>query len=107
MDWPLTNEDGKLRTFGRFKSILDKNRLRDLGFDIPRGKVKPQEAAVLDKAEEEMTSTSDIAKVDNIGLQEITGNASRSTENLIVQLEGESLKDFPMLWGLNKQPRSI
>ena len=36
---PLTNEDGKLRTFGRLKNILGKNRLHDLSFDMPRGKV--------------------------------------------------------------------
>ena len=52
---------------------------------------------------------SDVAKADDIELQEITENASRSTENLIVQLEGESSKDLPMreLQGLDKQLRSI
>ena len=56
-----------------------------------------------------MPSVSDIAKTDDIELQQITENATRSTENLIVQLEGESSKDLPMreLLGLDKQLRSI
>ena len=41
-DEPLTNEDERLRTFGRIKSILGKNRLCDLGFDMPRGPTPQQ-----------------------------------------------------------------
>ena len=36
-DEPLTNEGGKLRTFGHLKRILGKNRIRDLSFDIHKG----------------------------------------------------------------------
>ena len=68
-----------------------------------------QQAAALNKAKEELPSMSDIAKVDDIELQEIMENASRSMENLIQQLEGESSEDLPMreLLGLDKQLRSI
>ena len=62
--------------------ILGKNRLHNLGFDIPRGKVTAREAVMLNKAAEELPSESDIAKADDIELQEITENASRSIENL-------------------------
>ena len=82
-DEPLTNEDGKLRTFGRLKSILGKPRLCDLGFDVPRGPT-PRQVVALNEAEEVMPSTYDVAKVDAIELQEITENVMRSTENLIV-----------------------
>ena len=56
-----------------------------------------------------MPSTSDIAKADNIELQEITENVARSTDNLIAQLEGESSEDLPMRerLGMDKQLRSI
>ena len=59
--------------------------------------------------EEELPSTSDVAKADEVELQEIMKNASRSTGNLIAQLEGESSEDLPMceLLGLDKQLRSI
>ena len=55
---------------------------------------------MLNKAEEEMPSTSDVAKVDDIELQETTENS---------QLEKESSKDLPMcrLLGLDKELRSV
>ena len=77
--------------------ILGKEGLRNLGFDIPMdGKVTARQATELNKAKEELPSMSDVAKADDIGLEEITENASRSMENLIVQLEGESSEDLPM-----------
>ena len=105
---PLTSEDGKLRTFGRLQSILGKNRLRNLRFDIPKGPT-PQQAVALDKAEEEMPSTSDVAKANDTELQDIMENAEKSMENLIQQLKGESSEDLPIhkLLGLGKQLRSI
>ena len=98
-DEPLANEYGNLKTFSKLKNILGKNRLCDLGFDVPKGKVTPQEAVMLNRVEEEMLSTSNIAEADDI----------EAPENLIVQLEGKSLEDLPMheLLGLDKQLRSI
>ena len=83
----LMIKGGTLRSFG----------LLNLGFDIPvDGKVTARQAIMLNKAEEEMPSRSDVDKVDNIELQEITENMVRSTENLTVQFEGESSEDLPM-----------
>ena len=63
---------------------------------------------MLNKAEEELPSTSDVLKADDIELQEITESAVRNTENLIEQLEGKSSEDLPTheLFGLDKQLRS-
>ena len=63
---------------------------------------------MLNRAEEELPSESDIAKADDIELQEIMENASRSIENLNQQFEG-NCEDLPMheLLGLDKQLRSI
>ena len=91
----LMIKGGKLRSFGEITKILGKERLRELGFDIPRGKTMAQQAIKLNRFEEEMPSKSDVAKADDIGLQEITKNATRSMENFIGQLEGESSEDFP------------
>ena len=111
---PLTNRVGKLRSVGVIAEILGKNRLRDLGFDIPKGKLTAQQAALLNTAEEELPSTSDITKVDDIELQEITENASKSMEDLISQMrhdqsQTDELFEYPLceLLGLDKQLRSI
>ena len=52
---PLMTE-GKLKSVGRLADILDKNRLRRLGFNIPVGKVTAQQAVMLNKAAEELPS---------------------------------------------------
>ena len=74
--------EGKLKSVGMLADILDKNRLRRLGFNIPVGKVTAWQAAMLNKAAEELPSESDITKADDIELQEI----AKSTEDLISQL---------------------
>ena len=57
--------------------ILVKEELCELGFDIPRDKITAQHAVMLNKTKEELPSTSDVAKADDIELQEIIGNAVR------------------------------
>ena len=91
-DESLTNEDGKLETSGELKSILGKSRPHNLGFDMPSGKLTSQQSVILNKTEEELPSTSDVAKADDIELQQVTENTSRSMENLVQQLEGESFE---------------
>ena len=71
-DEPLTNEYGSLKTFSKLKNILGKNRLCDLGFDVPKGKVTTQQVVMLNRVEEEMPSTSNIAEADEIELQRIS-----------------------------------
>ena len=71
-DEPLTNEYGNLKTFSKLKNLPGKNRLCNLGFDVPKGKVTPQQAVMLNGVEEEMPSTSNIAEADDIELQRIS-----------------------------------
>ena len=93
----LTIREGKLRSIDEIKKILGKKDFRDSGFDVPiRGKLTPRQAVALNKAEEELPSSFDVARVDDIELQEIMEHVARSIENLIVQLEGESCEDLPM-----------
>ena len=105
---PLTTE-GRLKSVGTIADILDKNRLRNLGFDIPRGKLTARQAVMLNRVKEELPSESDIAKTDDIELQEI----AKSTEDLIFQINNQSQTDdlfeYPLrkLLGLDKQLRSI
>ena len=66
----LTTE-GKLKSVGMLEDILGKNRLRRLGFNICVGPLTARQAAMLNKAAEELPSESDITKVDDIELQKI------------------------------------
>ena len=56
---PLTTK-GMLKSVGMLADILGKGGLRNLGFDIPRGKVTARQAVMLNKAAEELPSESDI-----------------------------------------------
>ena len=51
-----------IKMVGNVYKILGKNRLRALGFDISKGKPTRQQAVILNKAEEEMPSTSDVLR---------------------------------------------
>ena len=94
---PLTYGKGKLRWVKEIKKILGKIVLRDLGFDIPAGK----QAIMLNRVKEELSSASDVAKADDIELQEI----AKSTEDSIAQ--GQEMLPMHELLGLDKQLRSI
>ena len=56
---PLTTE-GKLKSVGMLADILDKNRLRRLGFNILVGTLTARQAIVLNKTAEELPSEFDI-----------------------------------------------
>ena len=83
---PLTTREGKLRIVKEIRKILGDGGLRDLDFNIPKGKATARQAAMLNLVEEEMPSASDIDRADDIELQEIVENASRSIENLNQQV---------------------
>ena len=106
---PLTIK-GVLKSVGMLADILSKNRLCNLRFDIPRGKVTAQHAVMLNKAAEELPSESDITRADDIELQEIAEKASGIISQLKdVQTDTEDLFEHPLreLLGLDKQLRSI
>ena len=106
---PLTTK-GVLKSFGMLADILGKGGLYNLGFDIPKGKVTAQQAVILNKAEQELPSESDITKADDIELQEIAEKASGIISQIKdVQTDTEDLFTHPLreLLGLDKQLRSI
>ena len=89
---------GKLRTVKEIKKILGKGRIRDLGFNAPKDEVTAQQVTMLNR---ELPSASDVAKADDIKLQEIV----KSIEDLIAQ--GQETLPIRELLGLDKQLRSI
>ena len=110
---PLTTK-GVLKSAGMLADILGKGGLRNLGFNIPRRKVTTQQAVMLNKATEELSSESDITRADDIELQEIAEKAMKSTEDLISHLndqqsQTDELFEHPLgeLLGLDAQLRTI
>ena len=106
---PLTTK-GVLKSVGMLADILGKGELRNSGSDIPRGKVTARQAVMLNKAAEELPSESDIAKADDIELQEIAEKASDIISQIKdVQTDTDDLFEHPLreLLGLDKQLRSI
>ena len=89
---------------------MGKEGHHELGLDIPKtSKLTAQWAIMLNRVEEELPSVSDVAKADDIELQEIMENAARSTEDLIIQLDdplGDSLQHpLHVLLGLDNSCR--
>ena len=85
-----------------------------MGFIIPETNFKPQHVLDLLEKRVELPSASDIDKVDDIRLQEIMENISKSMEDLISQMkhnqsQTDDLFEYPLceLLGLDKQLRSI
>ena len=99
-----------LKSVGMLADILGKGGLRNLGFDIPRGKVTARQAVMLNKAAEELPSESDITRADDIELQEIAEKTSGIISQIKdVQMDTEDLFQHPLreLLGLDAQLRSI
>ena len=88
---------GVPKSVGMLADILGKGGLRNLGFDIRRGKVTAQQAVMLNKATEELPSESDITRVDDIELQEIAEKASGIISQIKdVQTDTEDLFEHPL-----------
>ena len=106
---PLTTK-GKLKSVGMLVDLLAKNRLRNLGFNIPRGKVTARQAVILNKAAEELPSESDITRADDIELQEIAEKALGIISQIKdIHTDMDELFEHPLqeLLGLDKQLRTI
>ena len=106
---PLTTK-GVLKSVGMLVDIFCKGGLRNLGFDIPRGKVTAWQAVMLNKAAEELPSEPDITKVDDMELQDIAEKTSGIISQIKdVQTDTEDLFEHLLreLLGLDAQVRSI
>ena len=64
---PLMISGEKLRVVAAIERVLGVNRLCTLGFGIPVGMMH-QQATALNRVEQELPSTSDVAKADDIEL---------------------------------------
>ena len=106
---PLLNRNGELKVIGEILKALDIRGLRKMGFNITKTNLKPQHILDLLEKRVELPSSSDITKADDIELQEITENITKSRESLISQMKHnlsqmDDLFEYPLrkLLGLNK-----
>ena len=118
LDKPLTRR-GKPRPAVTIENkVLFKERLREMGFDIPVGsKISPIEAAILNKVEKDLPSTSDIDAANDIELEGMTDKSINSTHEHIRELSSDrgtqTGEDDPNsltmreLEGLDKELRKI
>ena len=112
----MTKTGGGLRATEHLVSLLGKNRLREIGFNVHEG-MTAREFVKLSKTEEELPSASDIGRASDIELQDLMGKAIAANEDLIREISsdrgtqiGEDDPDMPTMRevvGLDKQLRSI
>ena len=86
---PLTTKTGGLKSVKEIMKILGKEGLCNLDFNVPKSKETSQQAVLLNKAEEELPSSSDVDKAGDIELREIV----KSMEDLISQINSQSQRD--------------
>ena len=103
------NRNGELKMIGIIADTLGIGGLREMGYKISKTNLKPRFVLDLMEKQAELPSSSEIAGIDEIELEEI----AKSTEDLIFQINSQSQADelfkHPLreLLGLDKQLRSI
>ena len=86
---PLMNRNGELKTIGIIVNTLGIRGLREMGYNITKTNLKPRFVSELFEKQAELPSSSEIAKADEIELEEI----AKSTEDLIFQINNQSQTD--------------
>ena len=86
---PLINRNGELKTIGVIADTLGIRGLRGMGYNIAKTNLKPRFVLDLLEKQAELPSSSEIAKADDIELEEI----AKSTEDLISQINEQTQTD--------------
>ena len=104
------NRNGELKTIGIIADTLGIRGLREIGYNITKTNLKPRFVLGLLEKQAELPSSSEIAKADDIELEEIAEKASDIISQIKdVQTDTDDLLEHPLreLPGLDKQLRSI
>ena len=107
---PLLNRNGELKTIGIIADRLGIRGLREMGYNIAKTNLKPRFVLDLLEKQAELPSSSEIAKADDIELEEIAEKASDIISQIKdVQTDTDDLFEHPLreLLGLDKQLRTI
>ena len=107
---PLMNRNGELKTIGIIADTLGITGLREMGYNITKTILKPRFVLDLLEKQAELPSSSEIAKADDIELEEIAEKISDIISQIKdVQTNTDDLFEHPLreLLGLDKQLRGI
>ena len=107
---PLMNRNGELKMIGVIADTLEIRGLREMSYNITKTNLKPRFVLHLLEKQAELPSSFEIAKVDDIELEEIAEKASDIISQIKdVQTDTDDLFEHPLqeLLGLDKQLRSI
>ena len=107
---PLMNTNGELKTIGVIADKLGIRGLREMGYNIAKTNLKPRFVLDLLEKQAELPSSSEIAKADDIELEEIAEKASDIIYQIKdVQTDTDDLFEHLLreLLDLDKQLRSI
>ena len=107
---PLMKRNGELKTIGVIADTLGIRGLREMVYNIAKTNLKPRFVLDLLEKQAELPSSSEIAKADDIELEEIAEKASDIISQIKdVQTNTDDLFEHPLreLLGLDKQLRSI
>ena len=107
---PLMNRNGELKTIGIIADTLGIRGLREMSYNMTKTNLKPRFVLDLLEKQTELPSSSEIAKADDIELEEMAEKASDIISQLKdVQTDTDDLFEHPLLelLGLDKQLRSI
>ena len=107
---PLMNRNGELKTIGVIADTLGIRGLREMGYNITKTNLKLRFVLDLLEKQAELPSSSEIAKADDIELEEIAEKASDIISQIKdVQTDTDDLFEHPLQepLGLDKQLRSI
>ena len=107
---PLMNRNGELKTIGVISDTLGIRGHREMGYNIAKTNLKPRFVLDLLEKQAELPSSSEIAKADDIELEEIAEKASYIISQVKdVQTDTDDLFEHPLreLVGLDEQLRTI
>ena len=114
---PLMNRNGELKTIGVIADTLGIEGLREMGYNIPKTKLKPQFLLDLLEKQTKLPSSSEINRASDIELQELTERPITAIKNFLQEISsdrgtqtGEDDPEMPTMRefvGLDKQLRSI
>ena len=93
----LMNRNGELKTIGVIADTLGIRGLREMGYNITKTNLKPRFVLDLLEKQAELPSSSEIAKADDIELEEIAEKASDIISQIKdVQTDTDDLFEHPL-----------